>query len=91
MNENMETEGLGCNLEEEMETQNSCEDCQNVKEASSSNVSQHKLTHDKHTIDSNGKQNCKNVENNEESNSYWYRYLLKNKNEAKTRQNREWN
>ncbi|GJT82248.1 RNA-directed DNA polymerase, eukaryota [Tanacetum coccineum] len=37
LNENMETEGLGCNLEEEMETQNSCEDCQNVKEASSSN------------------------------------------------------
>ncbi|GJU16144.1 hypothetical protein Tco_1144110 [Tanacetum coccineum] len=55
----METEGLGCNLEEGMETQNSCEDCQNVQEASLSNVSKHKLTDDKHTIDSNGEQIAK--------------------------------
>ncbi|GKB59214.1 RNA-directed DNA polymerase, eukaryota, reverse transcriptase zinc-binding domain protein [Tanacetum coccineum] len=52
----METGGLGCNLEEGMETHNSCEDCQNVQEASLSNVSKHKLTDDKHTIDSNGEQ-----------------------------------
>ncbi|GKF08932.1 hypothetical protein Tco_0043156 [Tanacetum coccineum] len=57
LNDNMETEGLRYDMGMENDSQDTCEECQNVEKCSSNNVSPNKLTDDKHTIDSNGEQN----------------------------------
>ncbi|GJY29764.1 hypothetical protein Tco_0405531 [Tanacetum coccineum] len=65
--DNLETEGLRCNLEKEIGVQDTCDDNQNTQEYYSSNVGLNKLNDDKHLCDRNDEQKSNNKNVNDET------------------------